>query len=115
MEGWLGSPAGEVTAVSRVFGRDIEGWIGPAGVEANQESTLSVGDMARVNALMKVELGYLKAFNPGGNAVRVTVLANQVLGDLFVFSQGDVNVVPGVVSPSSVSLAFLQCLLFLPS
>ena len=32
-------------AVSLVFGRDVEDWLGPAGVEANRESILSVGDI----------------------------------------------------------------------
>ena len=39
----------------------------------------------------------------------------QVSGDLYVSIQGDMNVVPGVVSPLSVSLVFVQCLLCLPS
>ncbi len=73
----------------------------------NQESTLSVGDIG-VNALIKVELGYLFA-------VWVAVLTKQVSGYLFVSIQGEVNAVPGVVSPSSVSHVFLQCLLDLPS
>lgn len=54
---------------------------------------------------MKVESGYLYAFILG-NAVWVTVLTKKVSGDLFVPIQGDVNVVPGVVSPSSVSHDF---------
>lgn len=53
---------------------------------------------------MKAESGSLFVFTPG-NAVWVTVLTKQVSGDLFVSIQGDVNVVPDVVSPSSVSHA----------
>ena len=44
-ENWLWSPSTEVKAVSLVFGRDVEDWLGPAEVEANQESSLSAGDM----------------------------------------------------------------------
>ena len=52
-------------AVSLVFGRDVEDWLGAAGVEANQESTLSTGDMVWINALMEVESGCLFAFSVG--------------------------------------------------
>ena len=54
---------------------------------------------------MNVESEYLVAFTPG-NGGWVTVLTKYVPGDLFVPIQGDVNVVSGGVSPSSVSPAF---------
>ena len=53
---------------------------------------------------MKAESGRMFVFTPG-NAVSVTVLGKQVSGDLFVSIQGDVNIVPDVVSPSPVSHA----------
>lgn len=52
-------------AVSLVLGRDVEDWLGPAEVEANQKSTLSTGDMVWINALMDVDLGCLFAFTIG--------------------------------------------------
>lgn len=113
-ESWLWSPAREVKAVSLVFGRDVDDRLGPAGVEVNQASTLPVGDIILVKALIKVGSGYPFVFTPG-KAVWVTVLTKPVSEDLSVSSQGDVNVVPGDVSPSSVSHVFLQCLLCLPS
>ena len=40
-------------AVSLMHGCDVEGWLGPAVVEANQESILSVGDIASDNAITR--------------------------------------------------------------
>ena len=53
-------------------------------------------------------------FKPG-KVAWVTVLTKLVSGDLSVSSQGDVNVVPGVESPFSVSHVFLHCILYSPS
>ena len=63
---------------------------------------------------MTLESGYLVVFTPG-NAGWVTVLKKYLSGDLFVPIQGDVNAVPGVVSPLLISEVFLQVSLFLPS
>ena len=54
-ESWLWSPAREGKPVSVVIGREVDDWLGPAESEANQESTLSAGDIASVNTLMEVE------------------------------------------------------------
>ena len=63
---------------------------------------------------MMVDSGCVFAF-PSGNAVWGAVLMKQLSGRMFIFIQGDVNAVPGVVVPSSISHVFLQCLLRSPS
>ena len=112
------SPSTEVSAESLVFVRDIEDWLGPAGVAIVDKSDMFSEDQ---NALREFDFECLFASTTGETPC-VNVLARLVSGVLFISTQcamysiqGDVFALPGIACSSYISVVLPRCLVCLPS